>query len=206
MFKRIPKLPVILILVVIGCWAATRWDLQQRAQILQPMRGPVIALATPTQGVWDLKWPAWPEQRSRPYVAVYGRPFIGFGVHHDPPLFLRVHPLAAVEAGSARPLDADGWFEAGSDYDFDTVAFLDPRKALQIEYRLDRAQSELTDLAYVAINGLGDMLTRKGAAVSSGVIDLLAVLAGLLLTVWFSIALLRRRRRALEPGTSAASS
>lgn len=167
-------------------------------ELLFHIEGPVIQLGTATQGTWDIIWPAWPEVRGEPFVTVDGRPiFLNDGEHHPSPIFLRVHPPDAVKLESARTFDAQGWFEAGDDHDYATIACLDPSRAKSIEYRLDSPASTPPHRAFLHIQGVRDMLINKDLIVGEAIVDSLAVLAGLPLLVWLLVALhLRSRRRA----------
>ena len=195
MLKEIPKFPALALVVVIGLWAYARWQGYRGAQAITPIDGPAVILQPATQGVWEITWPEWPAMRSRPYVASFGRPYIGFDAHYDPPLFLRVHPRDAVEAGATRPLDADGWFEAGEDHDFDTVAWLEPGRTQRIEYRVGPSASPDTDKAWLEIRGIGDLMVWKDIVVNTGIVDLFALLFGLVFFLWLIIASRKRAYR-----------
>lgn len=199
MIPSIQRLPAILIVLVIACWGGARWHLYRSGRILTPVHGPVVSLAQPATGTWELTWPEWPDARSEPYVAAFGRPFIGFGAHYDPPLFLRIEPRDAVRTEKFGA-DADGWFEAGEDHDFDTVAWLDPKRAKRIEYRVGDAQNPTQDRASIQIRGIGDLMIWKNIVVNTGIVDSVAVLLLFLLVIWLVIArgIHERRQRRLR--------
>ena len=202
MWRRIPKIPVLLLVALVGLWGWGRMDRPPLSMDLRPLIGPAFSLGHVSSGSWNIEWPVWPESRGDPYLYVRGQGGFSNAIETAGAIHLRVVPPDAVRLGSARSTDPEHWFAAGTPWDGDTVAWLDRERARTVEVRLDRPLSTESGSAWIEIAGGNDSRILEGEMVGEAirgglavVRTVLAVVLGCGLCVWFGVALHVRRRR-----------
>jgi hypothetical protein len=198
----IPKLPLVLLLGVLGLWL---WDgrndetLQAVARL--HLEGPAFWQTEGANGSWNVEWPDWPAGKGKPYLYVRGLPYHEHGKPASVEVFLRVEPRDVVTTGKDCPMDTAGWFEAGNGWDFDTVATLVPRRPCRVEYEVRREDPRDSPAAYLRIEGSNDGLIGEGMSVGSMMRALCAIFAAIPLCIWFGVSF-RKRWRVRRPSAA----
>lgn len=185
MWRLLPKVPAALLLVIVGLWSAGHLhDREGQAIIRVSMLSPPIPLHEGSEGAWDLLWPEWPERKGPPVVTVVGVtvPQRDRAVPFE--LRLRVAPRDAVRLGKARHMDEEGWFEAGTRTDWDTLAQLDRSRVQRVEYVVRRAEGNGGQEARLRIDGWNDPSIEEAIVRGGFARSLFSLLFGVPLVLW----------------------
>lgn len=199
MWHLIPKLPVALLLCVIGLWLVAEAHGHAWSPVVRvAMTSRAFPLQAGTRGTWDLDWSEWSEEFA-PTLSVLGLPDVVVEQHAPVELLLRVEPRSAVTLATSIRVDEDGWFDVASLGHGSTVAAIDRIHSRRIEYRVPRAVVADGRVAQLHIEGEVDPYTVKAILLGAPFRHVLASAVGAPLLLWMVGGFVRRwidRRRA----------